>query len=124
MADPRRLLACLRRTGLSTREAAALAGAHPFGRWWSSPAAFESLHSSMEVLDSGDFGSSSGLAGGSPRASSRGEAPKPVPAFDASVFQEILEGQDPLSRRARAGAGSGPGGGVGGGRWAGWTRRW
>eukprot|EP00887_Chlorella_sp_A99_P002285 scaffold10.g2285.t1 len=101
LSDPARLLAAFGRMGLSKREAVALAGVHPFGRWWSSPATFEQLYASMEVLGApagGAAAAASSPDGDSPRASRRGEAPRPVPAFDAGVYAEVLNNQDPLSR--------------------------
>ncbi|GAB4819600.1 hypothetical protein N2152v2_006646 [Parachlorella kessleri] len=76
--DPPALLKRLTAAGLSKRQAVALCGAHPLGRWWSAPAKYEELQPRLEGM--------------SPRAN------RPPPAFDASIYREILDDQDPLSR--------------------------
>ncbi|KAL6767233.1 hypothetical protein ACKKBG_A39150 [Auxenochlorella protothecoides x Auxenochlorella symbiontica] len=85
---PGALLASFRRMGLSVRQGVALCGAHPFGRFWSSPKVWEELYPSLEAL------TPESPAGGSPR---RSVAPQPPPTFDVEIYRDILEGRDPLS---------------------------
>ena len=47
-ADPPSLLQRLQRAGLSKRQAVALCGVHPLGRWWSAPAKYEELQPRLE----------------------------------------------------------------------------
>jgi hypothetical protein len=100
--QPDALIKAFYRMGLSTRQAVALLGAHPFGRWWSKPQVFEDLWPSLEQFQGGTISnnitgtfqdeSSSSPQGDSPRKS------KSVTIFDPTFYKDVLEGKDPMSR--------------------------
>lgn len=54
--QPDALIKAFHRMGLSTRQAVALLGTHPFGRWWSKPQAFEDIWPSLEQFQGGGGG--------------------------------------------------------------------
>jgi catalase (peroxidase I) len=100
--QPDALIKAFYRMGLSTRQAVALLGAHPFGRWWSKPQVFEDLWPSLEQFQGGtNSNGTNGTFQDESSSSPQGDSPrksKSVTIFDPTFYKDVLEGKDPMSR--------------------------